>query len=72
MTTTYNFDVSISSAVNANDETGATDRQETVVVRPLTPTTLGKIAALLAGRQLPHGGADLPARQPAVARATPT
>ena len=43
MTTTYNFDVSISSAVNANDETGEADRQETVVVRPLTPTTLGKI-----------------------------
>ncbi len=42
MTTAYNFDVSISSAVNASDETGETDRQETVV-RPLTPTALGKI-----------------------------
>ena len=42
MTTAYNFDVSISSAVNASDETGETDRLETVV-RPLTPTALGKI-----------------------------
>ncbi len=43
MTTAYNFDVSISSAVNASDETGEADRQETVVVRPLTPATLGKM-----------------------------
>ena len=43
MRTTYNFDVSVSSAVNASDETGEADRQETVVVRPLTPATLGKM-----------------------------
>jgi xylulose-5-phosphate/fructose-6-phosphate phosphoketolase len=43
MSTTYNFDVSISSAVEAVDETGNTKRQEAVVTGPLTPSTLDKM-----------------------------
>jgi len=43
MTTTYNFDVSISSAVDAADEVGRTPRQETALVGPLPPSFLDKM-----------------------------
>ncbi len=43
MSTTYNFDVSISSAVEAADEIGQTERQEVAVTGPLTPSTLDKM-----------------------------
>ena len=43
MTSTFSFDVSISSAVNAAEEVGKADRQERQVVGPLTPSLLDKM-----------------------------
>ena len=59
----YRFDVSISSAVST------ADGREAAAAGPLSPDAAGPDAALLAGRQLPDRRADLPAGQPAAARA---
>ena len=43
MSTTYNFDVSISSAVDAAEEMGKAERQEATTAGPLTPGLLDKM-----------------------------
>ena len=43
MSTTYNFDVSVSSAVDAAEEMGRSERQEATTAGPLTPALLDKM-----------------------------
>ena len=72
VTTTYDFDASISSAVSARDGHQASGETETLLERSAHAGAAGPDAAVLGRGELPDGRADLPARQPAPARAAPT